>query len=75
MLYAPKLLTFGWCGGEGCTGGYCTGVWGLGWVLEGLYRVPSQLLGEGSDTSGAGPVGPAGAGVGGYLRPGAQYVR
>ena len=41
-----------------------------GWVYQGGYRegytgTPAMLLGERTQTSGAGPVGPAGAGVGG----------
>ena len=52
----------GWVYGVGIQGGY----------MGGLYRVPSQLLGEGPGTSVAGPGGPAGAGVGGFLEPGAR---
>ena len=42
-------------------GGGCTW-WGMGtgWVRGGVYRVPSQLPGEGPTDSGAGPGSPAG---------------
>ena len=45
-----------------------------GWVYRvgggGVYRYTTQLLGERSDDSEAGPGGPAGAGVGGHLSSG-----
>ena len=47
-------------------GGYLGGVWGPGGYWEGYTGYPAQLLEEGLRTSEAGPVGPAGAGVGGF---------
>ena len=43
----------------GIPGGY------NGWVIRGPVHYPATLLEEGTPYSGAGPVGPAGAGVGG----------
>ena len=45
-----------------------------GWVRGGVWYPPSHLLGEGSDTSEAGPGSHRVAGVGGYLRPGAHPI-
>ena len=53
--------------GEGCT----TGVWGLGGYGEGLYRVPSLLLGEVPSTAERAPEAPARGWSGWYWGPGA----
>ena len=52
-------------------GYYRGGVW-LGRWVGGLYRYPAMLLGERLTDSGAGPVAPAGGGVGGQLSSGAR---
>ena len=45
---------------------------GTGWVPGGVYRVPSQLLGEGPGTAKRAPEAPAGCWSGWYQGPGAQ---